>query len=145
MQSGLKKSHLAVREDLSIVWRCVQYVRLTVALLFLNLCALKHLLFCLCSWLLQDSSMRLRTTHPAFTQAVNTFFDKLIPKVVPLQVPVYLENMFFIAKVLLHMFIKMLVCVCVYVLVQERRSHHCSAGGKWVWILCKGSKLHAVY
>ncbi|XP_028277309.1 beta-galactosidase-1-like protein 2 [Parambassis ranga] len=37
------------------------------------------------SWLLQDSSMRLRTTHPAFTQAVNTFFDKLIPKMVPLQ------------------------------------------------------------
>uniref|UniRef100_A0A3B5A540 Beta-galactosidase n=1 Tax=Stegastes partitus TaxID=144197 RepID=A0A3B5A540_9TELE len=37
------------------------------------------------SWLLRDGSMRLRTTHPAFTQAVNTFFDKLIPKVVPLQ------------------------------------------------------------
>ncbi|XP_069003173.1 beta-galactosidase-1-like protein 2 [Embiotoca jacksoni] len=37
------------------------------------------------SWLLQDSSMRLRTTHPGFTQAVNKFFDKLIPKVVPLQ------------------------------------------------------------
>ncbi|XP_053297388.1 beta-galactosidase-1-like protein 2 [Pleuronectes platessa] len=37
------------------------------------------------SWLLQDDSMRLRTTYPGFTQAVNTFFDKLIPKVVPLQ------------------------------------------------------------
>uniref|UniRef100_A0A3B4V7V4 Beta-galactosidase-1-like protein 2 n=1 Tax=Seriola dumerili TaxID=41447 RepID=A0A3B4V7V4_SERDU len=37
------------------------------------------------SWLLRDSSMRLRTTYPGFTQAVNTFFDKLIPKVVPLQ------------------------------------------------------------
>ncbi|KAK9536108.1 hypothetical protein VZT92_005919 [Zoarces viviparus] len=37
------------------------------------------------SWLLRDGSMRLRTTHPGFTQAVNTFFDKLIPKVVPLQ------------------------------------------------------------
>uniref|UniRef100_A0AAQ5XW44 Beta-galactosidase n=1 Tax=Amphiprion ocellaris TaxID=80972 RepID=A0AAQ5XW44_AMPOC len=37
------------------------------------------------SWLLQDGSMRLRTTHPGFTQAVNSFFDKLIPKVVPLQ------------------------------------------------------------
>uniref|UniRef100_A0AAX7UWA3 Beta-galactosidase n=1 Tax=Astatotilapia calliptera TaxID=8154 RepID=A0AAX7UWA3_ASTCA len=37
------------------------------------------------SWLLQDSSMRLRTTHPGFIQAVNTFFDKLIPKLVPLQ------------------------------------------------------------
>uniref|UniRef100_A0A3Q4HVM7 Beta-1,3-glucuronyltransferase 1 (glucuronosyltransferase P) b n=1 Tax=Neolamprologus brichardi TaxID=32507 RepID=A0A3Q4HVM7_NEOBR len=40
---------------------------------------------CLCSWLLQDSGMRLRTTHPGFIQAVNTFFDKLIPKLVPLQ------------------------------------------------------------
>ncbi|TNN76608.1 Beta-galactosidase-1-like protein 2 [Liparis tanakae] len=36
-------------------------------------------------WLLRDGSMRLRTTHPGFTQAVNTFFDKLIPRVVPLQ------------------------------------------------------------
>lgn len=30
--------------------------------------------------------MRLRTTYPGFTLAVNTFFDKFIPKVVPLQV-----------------------------------------------------------
>ncbi|KAM4545628.1 beta-galactosidase-1-like protein 2 [Odontesthes bonariensis] len=37
------------------------------------------------SWLLRDGSMKLRTTHPGFTQAVNTYFDKLIPKVVPLQ------------------------------------------------------------
>ncbi|XP_047463832.1 beta-galactosidase-1-like protein 2 [Mugil cephalus] len=37
------------------------------------------------SWLLRDGSMRLRTTHPGFAEAVNTFFDKLIPKVVPLQ------------------------------------------------------------
>ncbi|XP_029304547.1 beta-galactosidase-1-like protein 2 [Cottoperca gobio] len=37
------------------------------------------------SWLLRDGSMRLRTTYPGFTHAVNTFFDKLIPKVVPLQ------------------------------------------------------------
>ncbi|XP_036975442.1 beta-galactosidase-1-like protein 2 isoform X2 [Acanthopagrus latus] len=37
------------------------------------------------SWLLRDGSMRLRTTYPGFTQALNTFFDKLIPKVVPLQ------------------------------------------------------------
>ncbi|CAL8266873.1 unnamed protein product [Merluccius merluccius] len=37
------------------------------------------------SWLLQDKNMRLRTTYPGFTEAVNVFFDKLIPKVVPLQ------------------------------------------------------------
>ncbi|XP_074528259.1 beta-galactosidase-1-like protein 2 [Halichoeres trimaculatus] len=37
------------------------------------------------SWLLRDNSMRLRTTHPGFTEAVNTYFDKLVPKVVPLQ------------------------------------------------------------
>ncbi|KAA8586473.1 hypothetical protein FQN60_000309, partial [Etheostoma spectabile] len=36
-------------------------------------------------WLLRDGSMRLRTTHPGFAEAVNAFFDKLIPKVVPLQ------------------------------------------------------------
>ncbi|KAI4875913.1 hypothetical protein NFI96_032900, partial [Prochilodus magdalenae] len=29
--------------------------------------------------------MRLRTTYAGFTEAVNAFFDKLIPKVVPLQ------------------------------------------------------------
>ncbi|KAG7222759.1 hypothetical protein INR49_016078 [Caranx melampygus] len=37
------------------------------------------------SWLLRDGSMRLRTTYSGFTQAVNTFFDKLIPKLVPQQ------------------------------------------------------------
>ncbi|XP_053186993.1 beta-galactosidase-1-like protein 2 [Scomber japonicus] len=37
------------------------------------------------SWLLRDGGMRLRTTYPGFTLAVNTFFDKFIPKVVPLQ------------------------------------------------------------
>uniref|UniRef100_A0A3P9P040 Beta-galactosidase-1-like protein 2 n=1 Tax=Poecilia reticulata TaxID=8081 RepID=A0A3P9P040_POERE len=37
------------------------------------------------SWLLRDENMRLRTMHPGFIQAVNTYFDKLIPKVVPLQ------------------------------------------------------------
>ncbi|XP_029704360.1 beta-galactosidase-1-like protein 2 isoform X1 [Takifugu rubripes] len=37
------------------------------------------------SWLLRDSSMRLRTMYPGFTQAVNVYFDKLIPKMVPLQ------------------------------------------------------------
>ncbi|XP_071374728.1 beta-galactosidase-1-like protein 2 [Centroberyx affinis] len=51
------------------------------------------------SWLLRDENMRLRTTYPGFTQAVNVFFDKLIPKVVPLQfkkggpiIAVQLEN-----------------------------------------------------
>uniref|UniRef100_A0A3B3VQC3 Beta-galactosidase n=1 Tax=Poecilia latipinna TaxID=48699 RepID=A0A3B3VQC3_9TELE len=37
------------------------------------------------SWLLRDENMRLRTMHPGFIQAVNTYFDKLIPKVVPFQ------------------------------------------------------------
>ncbi|KAM4620183.1 beta-galactosidase-1-like protein 2 [Polymixia lowei] len=51
------------------------------------------------SWLLRDGNMRLRTTYPGFTEAVNTFFDKLIPKVTPLQfkkggpiIAVQLEN-----------------------------------------------------
>ncbi|KAK1883107.1 Beta-galactosidase-1-like protein 2 [Dissostichus eleginoides] len=37
------------------------------------------------SWLLRDGSMKLRTSYPGFTDAVNTYFDKLILKVVPLQ------------------------------------------------------------
>ncbi|KAG7267766.1 hypothetical protein CRUP_001682 [Coryphaenoides rupestris] len=37
------------------------------------------------SWLLRDGNMRVRTTYPGFTHAVNVFFDKLIPKIVPLQ------------------------------------------------------------
>ncbi|KAM3868830.1 beta-galactosidase-1-like protein 2 [Diretmus argenteus] len=51
------------------------------------------------SWLLRDGNMRLRTTYPGFTEAVDAFFDKLIPKVVPLQfnkggpiIAVQLEN-----------------------------------------------------
>ncbi|XP_026871256.2 beta-galactosidase-1-like protein 2 [Electrophorus electricus] len=37
------------------------------------------------SWLLRDSTMRLRSMYSGFTVAVDAFFDKLIPKVVPLQ------------------------------------------------------------
>uniref|UniRef100_A0AAY4AI47 Beta-galactosidase n=1 Tax=Denticeps clupeoides TaxID=299321 RepID=A0AAY4AI47_9TELE len=51
------------------------------------------------SWLLRDENMKLRTTYPGFTDAVNTFYDKLVPKMVPLQfkkggpiIAVQLEN-----------------------------------------------------
>ncbi|XP_030648716.1 beta-galactosidase-1-like protein 2 [Chanos chanos] len=37
------------------------------------------------SWLLRDEQMKVRTTYPGFTEAVNVFFNKLIPKVVPFQ------------------------------------------------------------
>ncbi|KAJ8368846.1 hypothetical protein SKAU_G00088740 [Synaphobranchus kaupii] len=37
------------------------------------------------SWLLRDKNMKLRTTYPGFTGAVNSFFDVLIPRVTPLQ------------------------------------------------------------
>ncbi|XP_073339077.1 beta-galactosidase-1-like protein 2 [Pagrus major] len=37
------------------------------------------------SWLLRDPKMKLRTTYPGFTEAVNSFFNQLIKKVVPQQ------------------------------------------------------------
>lgn len=37
------------------------------------------------SWLLRDPNMKLRTTYPGFTEAVNSFFNQLIKKVVPHQ------------------------------------------------------------
>ncbi|XP_054868376.1 beta-galactosidase-1-like protein 2 isoform X2 [Amphiprion ocellaris] len=37
------------------------------------------------SWLLRDEKMKLRTTYLGFTDAVNSFFDHLLKKVVPLQ------------------------------------------------------------
>ncbi|KAI7790168.1 putative beta-galactosidase-1-like protein 2 [Triplophysa rosa] len=37
------------------------------------------------SWLLQDKQMKLRTTYSGFTTAINSYFDKLMPKIVPLQ------------------------------------------------------------
>ncbi|KAJ8400364.1 hypothetical protein AAFF_G00397470 [Aldrovandia affinis] len=37
------------------------------------------------SWLLRDKNMKLRTTYRGFTGAVSSFFDELIPRVVPLQ------------------------------------------------------------
>lgn len=37
------------------------------------------------SWLLRDNKMKLRTTYPGFTEAVNVYFDKLIPKLVAFQ------------------------------------------------------------
>uniref|UniRef100_A0A8C9S9C6 Beta-1,3-glucuronyltransferase 1 (glucuronosyltransferase P) b n=1 Tax=Scleropages formosus TaxID=113540 RepID=A0A8C9S9C6_SCLFO len=37
------------------------------------------------SWLLRDEDMKLRSTYPGFIEAVNSFFDQLIPKVLPLQ------------------------------------------------------------
>uniref|UniRef100_A0A803T6B4 Beta-galactosidase n=1 Tax=Anolis carolinensis TaxID=28377 RepID=A0A803T6B4_ANOCA len=36
-------------------------------------------------WLLQDPEMQLRTTYRGFTEAVDNYFDRLIPQVVPLQ------------------------------------------------------------
>ncbi|XP_009292109.2 beta-galactosidase-1-like protein 2 isoform X2 [Danio rerio] len=36
-------------------------------------------------WLLQDKKMKLRTTYSGFTSAVNSYFDKLIPRITPLQ------------------------------------------------------------
>uniref|UniRef100_UPI0037E7EAE8 beta-galactosidase-1-like protein 2 n=1 Tax=Semicossyphus pulcher TaxID=241346 RepID=UPI0037E7EAE8 len=37
------------------------------------------------SWLLRDQNMKLRTTYPGYTDAVNSFFNQLIKKVVPHQ------------------------------------------------------------
>ncbi|KAF7664778.1 hypothetical protein LDENG_00165130 [Lucifuga dentata] len=37
------------------------------------------------SWLLRDENMKLRTTYPGFTEAVNSFFDQLMKRVVPHQ------------------------------------------------------------
>ncbi|XP_040486575.1 beta-galactosidase-1-like protein 3 [Ursus maritimus] len=37
------------------------------------------------SWLLQDPEMKLRTTYKGFVEAVDTYFDHLISRVVPLQ------------------------------------------------------------
>ncbi|XP_062450666.1 beta-galactosidase-1-like protein 2 isoform X2 [Rhea pennata] len=37
------------------------------------------------SWLLQDPEMQLRTTYKGFTEAVDAYFDHLMPMVVPLQ------------------------------------------------------------
>uniref|UniRef100_A0A9J7YCF6 Si:dkey-224e22.2 n=1 Tax=Cyprinus carpio carpio TaxID=630221 RepID=A0A9J7YCF6_CYPCA len=37
------------------------------------------------SWLLQDKKMKLRTSYSGFTSAVNSYFDKLIPRITPLQ------------------------------------------------------------
>ncbi|KAM4566081.1 beta-galactosidase-1-like protein 2 [Odontesthes bonariensis] len=37
------------------------------------------------SWLLRDRNMKLRTTYPGFTKAVNSFFDQVIKKVAPHQ------------------------------------------------------------
>ncbi|XP_062417052.1 beta-galactosidase-1-like protein 2 isoform X3 [Pungitius pungitius] len=37
------------------------------------------------SWLLRDPHMKLRTTYPRFTDAVDSFFDQLIKRVVPHQ------------------------------------------------------------
>ncbi|XP_066541409.1 beta-galactosidase-1-like protein 2 isoform X1 [Hoplias malabaricus] len=37
------------------------------------------------SWLLRDKNMKLRTTYSGFTAAVNSYFDKLIPRVAALQ------------------------------------------------------------
>ncbi len=38
------------------------------------------------SWLLKDSDMQLRCSHPPFLEAVDRFFDALLPRLVPLQI-----------------------------------------------------------
>ena len=40
----------------------------------------------LLSWLLHDPNMELRTMYPPFVKAVERYFDKLMPILVPLQV-----------------------------------------------------------
>ncbi|XP_029111493.1 beta-galactosidase-1-like protein 2 isoform X2 [Scleropages formosus] len=37
------------------------------------------------SWLLRDRNMTLRTTYAGFTEAVNSYFDELVPRLVPVQ------------------------------------------------------------
>lgn len=44
-----------------------------------SVCCFSH------SWLLQDPEMQLRTTYKGFTEAVDAYFDHLMPIVVPLQ------------------------------------------------------------
>lgn len=55
------------------------------------------ILFCR-SWLLRDGRMRLRTTYSGFTHAVDSYFDKFIPKVVPLQVTFTQDNWSYLCK-----------------------------------------------
>ena len=40
------------------------------------------------SWLLHDPKMKLRSMYPPFLHAVQKYFKKLLPKLVPLQVNV---------------------------------------------------------
>uniref|UniRef100_A0A670YPW6 Glycoside hydrolase 35 catalytic domain-containing protein n=1 Tax=Pseudonaja textilis TaxID=8673 RepID=A0A670YPW6_PSETE len=40
---------------------------------------------CILGWLLQDPEMQLRTTYKGFTEAVDSYFDNLMPQVVHLQ------------------------------------------------------------
>lgn len=133
----LKKARLAMRED---------FCPCTVAPLFEQLCGFSHnsasCFLGLCSWLLSDGNMRLRTTYPGFTQAVNTYFDKLIPKLVPLQVALLLTKVCHSSISFSLTAWKWIICV---VSVQERRSHHCCAGGERVRSLCKGWQLHAFH
>ena len=41
--------------------------------------------FCLCSWLLHDPNMKLRSTYPPFLVAVARYFDRLFAVLNPLQ------------------------------------------------------------
>ena len=41
--------------------------------------------FCLCSWLMHDPNMRLRSSYPPFLVAVSKYFDRLFGMLNPLQ------------------------------------------------------------
>ncbi|ETE57667.1 Beta-galactosidase-1-like protein 2, partial [Ophiophagus hannah] len=47
--------------------------------------SIDYLIVFLPSWLLQDPEMQLRTTYKGFTEAVDSYFDNLMPQVVHLQ------------------------------------------------------------
>lgn len=51
---------------------------------------------CLFSWLLRDPDMKLRTTYPSFTDAVDSFFNQVIKRVVPLQVRFHFSTNFYL-------------------------------------------------
>lgn len=95
------------------------------------------------SWLLQDPEMQLRTTYKGFTEAVDAYFDHLMPIVVPLQASTIHHNPLGgrehgaeacasflqasaagISEILVNNF------SLLFPTVQEGRSHHCRASGE---------------
>lgn len=149
----VKRPHHAPREDFPCVWSFVLYVRLCLccSCSSVALVITEHLVF----WLFAAGSSATaawdwgRPTQASLRLSI-LFLTNSYQKLFHCRLLFCCLKQVCCSSVV-HVFdlssLTWNVCLCFFSFfsVQERRSYHCSAGGKRVWVLCERWKLHAFH